>query len=400
MLAATRMDLIDGPYATLARLDRFDRRLTAHLQGLRLSGDEGRAMCEAALETPFPGVMFPLVVLALEDRDDALLARLFALTQALPQTTAGLLSGFGWVERSRLQGTVARLLRDREEFNRMIGVAACTMHGVDPGIGTGRLLQDAAPLVRARAFRATGELGLANLLGSCTDGIKDPDEHCRLWAAWSAVLLGDRGAAHDVMALHAFRPGPHRERAFRLALQAMPLEATHAALRRLAADEDNLRWVIQGSGIAGDPAYVPWLIKQMDDVKLARVAAEAFTFISGLDLGDEALDRPAPEGFEAGPTDDPDDPDVDTDPDDGLTWPDAGEIFGWWEKNGKRFQPGTRYFMGAPVSRAHCIDVLKNGYQRQRILAAHYLCLLDPGTPLFNTSAPAWRQQKLLAQMS
>jgi hypothetical protein len=46
-----------------------------------------------------------------------------------------------------------------------------------------------------------------------------------------------------------------------------------------------------------------------------------------------------------------------------------------------------------------CIDVLKNGYQRQRILAAHYLCLLDPGTPLFNTSAPAWRQQRLLARM-
>jgi hypothetical protein len=37
--------------------------------------------------------------------------------------------------------------------------------------------------------------------------------------------------------------------------------------------------------------------------------------------------------------------------------------------------------------------------QRQRILAAHYLCLLDPGTPLFNTSAPAWRQQRWLAKM-
>jgi hypothetical protein len=43
--------------------------------------------------------------------------------------------------------------------------------------------------------------------------------------------------------------------------------------------------------------------------------------------------------------------------------------------------------------------VLKTGHQRQRILAAHYLCLLNPGTPLFNTSAPAWRQQRLLAQM-
>jgi hypothetical protein len=32
-------------------------------------------------------------------------------------------------------------------------------------------------------------------------------------------------------------------------------------------------------------------------------------------------------------------------------------------------------------------------------VAAQYLRLLDHGTPLFNTSAPAWRQQRLLAKM-
>ena len=78
---------------------------------------------------------------------------------------------------------------------------------------------------------------------------------------------------------------------------------------------------------------------------------------------------------------------------------DPERIKAWWSKHGGRFQPGTRYFMGAEVTGEHCVDVLKNGYQRQRILAAHYLCLLEPGTPLFNTSAPAWRQQKLLAEM-
>ena len=87
------------------------------------------------------------------------------------------------------------------------------------------------------------------------------------------------------------------------------------------------------------------------------------------------------------------------DPDDGLPWPDVQKIEAWWHANGTHFQKGTRYFMGQPVTREHCIDVLKNGYQRQRILAAHYLCLLEPGTPLFNTSAPAWRQQRLLAAM-
>jgi uncharacterized protein (TIGR02270 family) len=87
------------------------------------------------------------------------------------------------------------------------------------------------------------------------------------------------------------------------------------------------------------------------------------------------------------------------DQDDDLPWPDPELIRPWWEKNGSHFQSGTRYFMGKSVTREHCIDVLKNGYQRQRILAAHYLCLLEPGTPLFNTSAPAWRQQRLLATM-
>jgi uncharacterized protein (TIGR02270 family) len=88
------------------------------------------------------------------------------------------------------------------------------------------------------------------------------------------------------------------------------------------------------------------------------------------------------------------------DPDDGLPWPDVTRIRKWWKANGSRFAAGTRNFMGAPVTREHCIQVLKTGYQRQRILAAHYLCLLTPGTPLFNTSAPARRQQALLANMS
>jgi hypothetical protein len=59
---------------------------------------------------------------------------------------------------------------------------------------------------------------------------------------------------------------------------------------------------------------------------------------------------------------------------------------------------GRRYFMGALVTREHCIDVLKHGRQRQRSLAAHYLCLLEAGTPLFNTAAPAWRQERWLRE--
>ena len=138
----------------------------------------------------------------------------------------------------------------------------------------------------------------------------------------------------------------------------------------------------------------------MDDPMLARLVGESFTFITGLDLAYLHLDRNAPENFESGPNDNPDDPDVSMDEDENLPWPDPVKIQAWWDANKSRFTDGVRYFMGEPVSRAHCIQVLKEGYQRQRIAAALYLCLLEPGTKLFPTKAPAWRQKRWLSKIS
>ncbi len=399
-LASQRLPLVDGPTPTLLRILRFDRRLASHFEGLKVAGAEGWAMCDAALETPSSGLLFALAVRALEDNDDARLANLFAVAQAVPETAAGLIAAFEWVDRTRLQGTVASLLRSRDGFRRMVGVAACAAHLVDPGVASGTFLRDVHGGVRSHSLRLVGTLGLVDLMPSCFAAMADADEDCRFWSAWSAVLIGDRSRGLDRLIAHAQSPGPHRVPAFRLALQAMTTTAAHGFLQQLAANPQHARWLIQGSGIAGEPAYVPWLLKRMRELPAARLAGEAFSTITGIHLSQVALDQPAPENFEAGPSDDPDDSDVEMDPDDGLPWPDVQKIDKWWAANASRFAPGTRYFAGAPVTRDHCLEVLKNGYQRQRILAAHYLCLLEPGTPLFNTSAPAWRQQRLLAKLA
>ena len=137
----------------------------------------------------------------------------------------------------------------------------------------------------------------------------------------------------------------------------------------------------------------------MDDLKLTRLAGESFSFITGLDLAYLDLERKPPENFESGPNDDPNDDNVEMDADDGLPWPDPIKIQKWWDANKLKFQNGSRYFMGQPVTVEHCKQVLKDGYQRQRIAAAQYLCLLQPGTVLFPTSAPAWRQKRLLERL-
>lgn len=399
LLYHARTSRVAAPHVTPFELHRSDERLEAHLDGLSVAGEHGWVACDAALDVPSAGAIFVATVHALRSGNEQRFDRILELPDAAREHASAVVAALNWVEPGDLQAIVARRLRSDDAFVRGLGLAACGAHRVDPGAVLARSIADPDPSLRSHALRASAELGRRELVSACAAAAQDDDPDCRSWAAWSAVLLGDRRAALAELTRLSLTPQyAHRARAFPLALQGCSLREAHAAVQEMAADPQQRWWVIRGSGIAGDPAYVPWLIRHMRELRTARVAAEAFMTITGLDLF-QGFEVPPPEGVEAGPSDNPEDGDVDVDPDEGLPWPDVQRVERWWDANRHRFQPGQRYFIGAPVTRGHCIDVLKHGYQRQRILAARYLCLLDPGTPLFDTSAPAWRQQRLLAQM-
>jgi uncharacterized protein (TIGR02270 family) len=399
-LHAVRSRLARAPQVKIKELATFDARLAAQIDALTIAGDAAWPFCDAALASPSPGAVFTATVQAIEGHQAQRLTRLLALGEASPSIRSGLTSGFGWVDRSWLQGTVLSLLADQEPFRRLIGLTACGMHRVDCGLATGHWIRDSDSAVRARSLRLCGEIGMRGLVPDVTEALKDDDDNCRFWAAWSSVLLGDSGTALRILANAGSKSGIGSERAFSLALQAMKKNDAHNYVRDLASDRSNVLRVIQGSGIIGDPEYVRWLINKMWEPATARRAAESFSLITGIDLALSELRADRPANFESGPADDPEDANVATDTDDGLPWPNPEKIGQWWAANESRFRKGSRCFVGKPVTREHCIDVLKNGYQRQRILAAHYLCLLEPGTRLFNTSAPAWRQKRLLAKLT
>jgi uncharacterized protein (TIGR02270 family) len=399
MLRNTRTVLVSAPHVKLHQLGRLDDRLAAHLDGLAVAGKYGSKLAATARESPGTGEAFTATVRAIEDRDVLGLDKLLAIAEAVPESLSGVVSAFGWVSADSLRGITKSLLDSPSPLPRQVGLAACEMHQANPGAAVVAALGDANPALRARALQVVGNLGLVDHLLACTDALADEDACCAYHAARSGVLLGNRGAS--VSALHriASAPGCWRSRALGLLLKLQSPTDAHATLTALAQDPACIRLLIQGIGTAGDPHYVPWLIQQMQDSKLSRLAGESFSYITGLDLAYLDLERKPPEGVDFGPNDDPNDDNVAMDEDDGLPWPDVEKVSSWWQANGQRFAPGTRYFMGEPPSAAHCLDVLKNGFQRQRMAAAIYLCLLKPGTPLFNCAAPAWRQQRLLAKM-
>lgn len=259
------------------------------------------------------------------------------------------------------------------------------------------LIDDGDPDVRARALKAVGELGRMDLLPHLRDHSKDPDPKNRFYAAWSSVLLGDKFGV-DVLRTIAEADNAYAARACTTVMRKMVLVDAGYWLDNLHRQAGNARLVSGGWGALGDPVAIPFLLGRMRIPELARPAGEAFSMITGVDIAYEDLDGEWPEGFEAGPTENPEDENVEMDPDEDLPWPDAALIEAWWDQNRQNFTPGTRYLLGKPIGPDTLTQALKGGYQRQRIAAALELTLSNPGTTLFECRAPGFRQQKMLGK--
>jgi uncharacterized protein (TIGR02270 family) len=400
-LRHTRSVLVRAPHPRLNRLARLDERIAASLDGLSLAGGEGERLSRIGLEDPGAGAMFAATVLALESRNTAWLVQLLALAEAEPAARRGLVSAFGWVGAPTLRGITRSLLDSGEPMHRRVGMTACAMHGVDPGASLDEALASMQPEDVAHAPAVAAAIGRIDLLPACLRLLNGVPLEAAFPAARAALLLGDRGSSLQVLqGLSADAEHPSRAEAIDLWLRVVDPQQGHDLLRLLAKEPSMARLLMRAIAAAGDTQFVPWLIRQMHQLPLARKAGETFSMLTGLDLAALDLERKPPEGAEFGPSDDAADGDVALDEDDGLPWPDPQRIEAWWQSRGASFAGGTRHFMGEPVSAAHCLSVLRSGFQRQRAAAAQHLCLLNPGTPLFNVAAPAWRQQRLLTSMA
>jgi uncharacterized protein (TIGR02270 family) len=401
-LRKVRSILARAAHVRLHDLHLLDERIAAHLDGLAVAGEYGRAHCMEALETPDVGTVFAAAVRAIEDNDGVALERILAVVEAVQDSERGLLSAFAWVSPQFLRGTIRSFLSAEHPFRRRLGLAACAMHRVDAGRDLDAALAQSEPRLRGRALRAVGESGRRDLLPACLKELTDEQVDCRFWAAWAAILLGDRREALRVLLeLATVGGGAIKDQALMSYLLVADIRAGHALLQTHASGAaKEMRLLVRGAGIVGDPSYVPWLIKQMDYPEITRLAGESFSVITGLDLSSLQLERSPPEGLDFNPNEQPENEDVVMNPDDGLPWPDAEKVHTWWAANADRFESGVRHFVGAPLTAINCRQVLRVGYQRQRIAAALHLSLLQPGTVLFPIAAPAWRQRRSLEQMN
>jgi uncharacterized protein (TIGR02270 family) len=390
-----RNSAVNEPHYRLSDIAKLDDRVEAHIDGLHIAGDEGWEICREALPFEDTGEVFAASVLAFESGNKVRIQTVLEAVGKNNELSRGVISALGWLPYEKIEKYALDLMNSENPALHRIGLAACAVHRKDPGQFLTTALSNSDVLLKARALRAVGELGRKDLFTAVIYHLNEEELHCRFSAAWSAALLGN-GSALSVLLNIVYTGGAYSEKACVTALRIMNLQDAHQWLRELSQDPDHIRTATIGYGVIGDPVAIPWLVQMMETPEIARVAGESFSMITGVDIAYEDLEGEWPEGFEAGPTENPEDEDVEMDPDEDLPWPKPELISEWWHKNKNNYINGTRYLCGKTITDQQCHHVLRHGYQRQRAAAAIELAILNPGSPLFEVRAPGFRQQRML----
>lgn len=387
---------IDPAY-DLSELSELDERLEAHLDGLRLAGDAGWQACVELLAEPEGGEVFGAAVVAVDRWDLRGVARVLDAFGGAPDLARGFVAALGFTPFDRVRRLLPGLLAGRcPPALHWLGISACAAHRQDPGAPLGYAILASEPRLKARALRAAGELGRVDLLAEVRAELRSSDEACCFWAAWSAALFGDPASAQALWGF-ASGDGSFAERAACMAMRRMDPAVAYTWLYSLAGAARDPRVPLSAAAVLGDPAIVPYVLEAMKAPATARLAGFALTMITGVDLAAEPLVGKPPEGFGAGPTEDPGDEDVSMDPDDSLPWPDPAAVTAWWQRHAGEYKRGTRSLLGKPMTPAWLEHVLSAGSQPARAAAALELSLRQPRRPVFEVRAPGFWQRRGLS---
>ncbi|MDH5216137.1 MAG: TIGR02270 family protein [Gammaproteobacteria bacterium] len=380
-------------------LSELENRLDANLEGLMLSGEAGWHICRENLDFEESGEVFAAATFAIENRDLEKLNQVFVVAAEYTELLDAIVDAFVWFPFEKVASVLESFLTHVSFAHRYVGISALTAHRQHtPELEQVLLksLESEDVALTYKALLALGELGLSTYLAQIQQFLEHDDENIQFAASWSATRFGNSQGMEN---LKAFVAHPlYHEKALQYVVMQRDIKNTVDIIRQLLSDESTARLALIALGYLGNPKSIPQIIGFMKNPVLARIAGNAFSDITGIDLTEAKLDKDEPEGFEAGPSEDPEDEDVEMDPDEDLPWPDVEKITAWWanSENQARLSQSDRYLLGKPMSKEQLQNILRVGNQKQRAFVANCLGVYEKDQPIFNVYAPAKRQMQLL----
>ncbi|WP_333817146.1 HEAT repeat domain-containing protein [Tabrizicola sp.] len=377
----------DGPNFRLVEIFDLESRLAGHLDALVMGREAGveLALENLAIAAEY-GEVFTAFHLALHARPDLALTAIAPPEVLLWDQVAALGAAAAWCAPELMAPRMRDWIGGLDPMAAWIALEVCGSRRVDPKGHLKPLLSHRDPRVAARAMQLAAELGRADLVPDLARLADGGDPALRFRAAWAAALLGDRRSAPTILSTHITPVTPAPEA--RMAAELLPLvlddRAARATIARLMSDRLTERWGILATGALGAADTLDWLLRQMAEPVLSRIAGAAFCRITGARLSAESLEL-------AEFPDDPDDPVVAACPQESfieakLYWPDPQKLAHWLAPNRSRFVAQTRYLLGVAAWTIQPPIEAVATYQLDQRAVALELATRAPDTPL-----PNWR---------
>lgn len=380
------------PHYDRAALQELELRVQTNIAGARVHGDDAWRICAEFLDIADASEIFAAAHLAFRSYDVVRIKAVVDAVECDATTERGLISALTWMPGDIAHSWQKRFLQSGQLQHTALALEVCRLRSEDPGPYLHRLLQrkdcQGERSVVNAALRCVGEFKRFDLRGLAERQLDkqeggEPNDS-RFWPLYALVLLGRKDLAEQLKTF--VFAGPCQALAINLAFRVLARDSARAWIREMVSAEVDKKWIIQAAQSLGDPQVIPWLIGLMREHDVARLAAHAFSAITGVDLVEHDLYTIEFESLEQKIERELADESAEMPSDEHLPWPDVDKIArAWTGELAARFRPGERYLLGLPPTEASLKTIIVNGYQPQRHAAALELALANSDMRLVNT---------------
>lgn len=390
--------LFRSPRHDLAETAEQEQRLLAHLDGLVVGGAPvaTRLLKPAVAEEDLPlAAAAAAALLAQYDQTSAVLDLLPNGTELQHQAVRQALER---CEHEDLPALLTSLPAELPDTARAAVLEAQATRGLDAGPSLPKWCQSETPELAAAALRAARSAPTRVEPRMIRQRMDSPEPAVRDAALELGLRLGLRSAWRACQQLVARKEPGHRRAMELLALggELADVDALLALTRvpRLRADAV---WALGFSGrVSVANAALKWM--RDEDHLFARLAAEAFSAITGLRLEGPYLRAEPEEDEEIPPLEEDLDADLGLKPEAGLRLANPDTVEAWWKQARSRFEPQARYLRGQPFGAESLLAALAQEPMRRRHLLALELALRSRGSLRLETQAPIRQQYLWLRQ--
>ncbi len=344
-----------------------ERRLLANLRGLaRADAVVREELLRPALDAD-DARAFVAALALLEGGGDVVPGLLERLGS--PEAPPPLLRALSLTGNPRVEVALRSLVAEEKDATRLaMALEVLAFRRADAGVDVRGLPAGGSPRVAAAALWVAHGSASSVLACNFAEGMLQ------------AADAGVRAAAIEVALIHGSKPAwdaarevvDAGEASSGVALLALAISGDGSDVLRLVklADVDAHRpAALFALGFTGSPLALEVCLAAMAEARSARVAAEAFTAITGLKMVGQ-YSRAEARKKPGGPVLPLEEEDLDANLVPGLEAelpvPEVGAVKQWWAGNKSRFSADARYLGGVPLDGARLLEGFRGGLARRR----------------------------------